>query len=74
MRGTYDLAKTAAELLNIPVTVNDSNCPTMSLGWQVLAATRARDTGADLNNILNRIDQVRNKLAQFVGMNTIEFL
>ena len=38
MSGTYEMAKTAANLLDIPVEVVDSKGPTMSLGWQVLAA------------------------------------
>ena len=74
MSGTYEMAKTAAEGLSIPVAVVDSKGPTMSLGWQVLAAARARDSGADLNSILNCVDMVRNKLAQFVGMDTLEYL
>jgi len=38
MSGTYEMAKTAANLLDIPVEVVDSKGTTMSLGWQVLAA------------------------------------
>jgi DegV family protein with EDD domain len=68
------MARTAAKTLNMPVAVVDAKGPTMSLGWQVLAAARARDTGADLNAILNRVEQVRNKLAQFVGMESLEYL
>ena len=74
MSGTYDIAKTAAKQFNIHVEVVDAKGPTMSLGWQVLAAARARDSGADRNSILNQVDQVRNKLAQFVGMETLEYL
>lgn len=74
MSGTFDMAKRSADLIKVPVTVVDSKGPTMSLGWQVLAAARARDAGADLKSILNRVDQVRKKLAQFVGMDTLEYL
>lgn len=74
MSGTYEMAKTAAKLFNMPATVIDSKGPSMSLGWQVLAAARARDSGADINSILNSVDQVRKKLAQFVGMDTLEYL
>jgi DegV family protein with EDD domain len=74
MSGTYEMAKTAAKGLSIPVAVVDSKGPTMSLGWQALAAARARDSGADLSSILNCVDQVRNKLAQFVGMDSLEYL
>lgn len=74
MSGTYAMAKTATKSLHIPVEVVDSKGPTMSLGWQVLAAVRARDSGADLDAILKQVDQVRNKLVQFVGMETLSYL
>ncbi len=38
MSGTYGVAKAAAEQANVPVAVVDSKGPTMTLGWQVLAA------------------------------------
>lgn len=74
MSGTYEMAQNAAKLIDIPVTVVDSKGPTMSLGWQVLAAARACDAGADLQAILKRVDQVRKKLVQLVGMDTLEYL
>ncbi|MBW6474066.1 MAG: DegV family EDD domain-containing protein, partial [Anaerolineaceae bacterium] len=48
--------------------------PTMTLGWQVLAAARARETGADVKTILEKIDRVRKRLVQFVAMDTLEYL
>ena len=74
MSGTYAMAQRAAEMMDIPVSVVDSKGPTMSLGWQVLAAARGRDSGADLKIILSQVDQVRNKLAQFVCMDTLDYL
>jgi DegV family protein with EDD domain len=74
MSGTYEMAQNAAKLINMPVTVVDSKGPTMSLGWQVLAAARARQAGADFKSILDRVDQVRKKLVQLVGMDTLGYL
>jgi DegV family protein with EDD domain len=74
MSGTFEMAQNAAKLVKAPVTVVDSKGPTMSLGWQVLAAARARDSGADLKSILDRVEQVRKRLVQLVGMDTLEFL
>jgi DegV family protein with EDD domain len=74
MSGTFQMAKEAAKLVNFPVSVVDSKGPTMTLGWQVLAAARARDMGADVKTILEKIEQVRKRLAQFVAMNTLEYL
>lgn len=74
MSGTFEFAKNAIKSLNIPATVIDSKGPTMSLGWQVLAAARARDLGLDLSGILDCIDLVRKKMCQFVAMDSIEYL
>jgi DegV family protein with EDD domain len=74
MSGTYQSAFEAAKLSTIPVTVVDSKGPTMTLGWQTLAAARARDAGATLKDILAAIDQVRKRMVQFVCMDTLEYL
>jgi len=74
MSGTYQQAKTAAEKAALPIEVVDSKGPTMTLGWQVLAAARAREAGADLQGILDQVESVRGKLAQFVGMDTLKYL
>jgi DegV family protein with EDD domain len=74
MSGTYELARTAAQQLNVPATVIDAMGPTMSLGWQVLAAARARDAGADLSGMAEQAGRVRARLAQFVAMDSLEHL
>jgi DegV family protein with EDD domain len=74
MSGTYELARRAAQSCKIPAAVVDSKGPTMTLGWQVLAAARACESGADLDSILKRVEQVRSKLAQFVAMDSLEYL
>jgi DegV family protein with EDD domain len=74
MSGTYQSAQDAAKLVNIPVSVVDSKGPTMTLGWQVLTAARAREAGADITHILNAVEQVRKKLVQLVAMDTLEYL
>ncbi len=74
MSGAYDMALAAAKKSPIPVTVIDSRGPTMSLGWQVLAAARARDEGETLDEIINRVTQVRERLVQIVAMETLEYL
>jgi len=74
MSGAYDMALQAAEQADIPVTVIDSKGPTMSLGWQVLKAARARDEGASLPEIISQVRVVREKLVQIVAMETLEYL
>lgn len=74
MSGAYMTAKSAAEMASLPVTVIDSKGPTMSLGWQVLAAARARDEGASVEKIIDRVAAIREKLVQVVAMETLEYL
>jgi DegV family protein with EDD domain len=74
MSGAYQNALNAAKAVKIPVTVIDSKGPTMTLGWQVLAAARARDAGANVEEIVNIVARIRERMVQFVCMDTIEYL
>ena len=74
MSGTYQLAKTMANELSLPVEVVDSKGPTMSLGWQVLAAARAIEAGADLRTVVDIVSRVRERLVQIAGMDTMKYL
>ncbi len=74
MSGTYQMAVSSAEHEKVPVTVIDSKGPTMSLGWQVLAAARARDAGASVEEIVRRVTAVRAELMQLVYMDSLEYL
>ncbi len=74
MSGAYNMARTAAEQASIPVRVVDSKGPTMTLGWQVLAAARARDNGAGLDEIVEVAATVRANLVQMVAMESLEYL
>lgn len=74
MSGAYRMALDAARESKIPVQVVDSRGPTMSLGWQVLAAARQREAGGDAQSMAARADQVRQTMVQVVGMDTLEYL
>lgn len=74
MSGAYHMAQEAAKLVTASVSVVDGKGPTMSLGWQVLAAARARDAGADVKAILSILDDLKNKLVQYVCMDSLEYL
>lgn len=74
MSGAYEMAKVAASKADIPVKVIDSKGPTMTLGWQTLAAARARDEGATMDEIIERVARVRESLVQIVAMETLEYL
>lgn len=74
MSGTYELVKNAARSIHIPVSMVDAKGPTMSLGWQVLAAARRREAGVALDGILEQVNKVREHLVQFVAMDSLEYL
>lgn len=74
MSGAFNSAKTAAENVATPIHVVDAKGPTMSLGWQVLEAARARAAGVDVQGILARLEELRKRLVQLVAMESLEYL
>ena len=74
MSGAFQAARSAAEMVKIPVYVVDSKGPTMSEGWQVLAAARVREQGGNSQEMLAKVEQVRQTLVQVVGMEGMDFL
>ncbi|MFN2110885.1 MAG: DegV family protein, partial [Anaerolineae bacterium] len=74
MSGTYQLAKQIGDKMSVPVHVLDSKGPTMSLGWQVLAAARAREAGSAIEGMIAAAERVRQKLVQIVCLDTLEYL
>lgn len=74
MSGAFQMASEAAKLVSVPVSVVDGKSPTMSLGWQVLTAARARDAGMKVNQILPMLEDLKKKLVQYVAMESLEYL
>ena len=74
MSGTFQAAKQVADRMGFPVHVVDSKGPTMSLGWQVLAAARTQEAGATVQEMIAAADKVREKLVLIVCLNTLEYL
>lgn len=74
MSGTYEAARLAAQDFSPPVYVVDARGPTMTLGWQVVAAARARETGGGVTAMIAAADQARDKMVQFVCPSTLDFL
>jgi DegV family protein with EDD domain len=74
MSGTFQIAEQAGKCMNVPVHVVDSKAPTMSLGWQVLAAARVRELGGSAAKMIEAAARVRDKLVQIVCLDTLEYL
>jgi len=60
--------------VDIPVKVLDSKANSMSLGWQVLAAARAREEGGDLQAMVNAADKTRDTMVYIITLDTLEYL
>ena len=74
MSGTYLLAEQIGHQMDVPVHVVDSKGPTMSLGWQVLAAARIRELGGAATKMMEAAAKVRDRLVQIVCLDTLEYL
>jgi DegV family protein with EDD domain len=74
LSGTILSARQAALESPIPVTILNSKSTSLGLGWQVVAAARAREAGADLEGMVSAAKNALKKMAFYVSLNTIEFL
>jgi DegV family protein with EDD domain len=74
MSGTFESARTAAAQMDFPVQVFDSQNNSMGLGWQVIAAARAREAGGRLDEMLAAARKVRDHMVYFVSLDTIDYL
>jgi DegV family protein with EDD domain len=74
MSGTIQSARQAAEGFRIPVHVVDGKTNSMGLGWQVIAAARAREAGGGLEAMLAAAEHVRKTMTYYISLDTIEYL
>lgn len=74
LSGTIASANAAKALVSKPVHVVDSYSVSIGAGLQVLAAARARDAGASVQEILATIEAVRANLKLFFTVETLEYL
>jgi DegV family protein with EDD domain len=74
MSGTIESARIAAGEISIPVHIIDSQSNSMGLGWQVMAAARARENGGDPQTMLHAAKQAHDKMIYYISLDTIEYL
>ena len=72
--GALQSASQAGTMIDHPTHVFDSRSNTMGLGWQVLAAARAREGGAGPSGMIQAADGVRQNLGHYVFLDTMEYL
>jgi DegV family protein with EDD domain len=74
LSGTRASAEQAKEMVDIPVHVHDSRSAGMGLGWQVIAAARAREAGGDAQSMVDAAEKVRTHMAMILAVDTLDFL
>lgn len=74
LSGTVNSVLAARGLVDVPVHVVDSRSVSMGLGWQVLAAARARDQGGDAEAMVRAAHRVLEHSSTFVTVDTLEYL
>jgi len=74
MSGTIESARRAAQEASIPVHVVDGKSNSMGIGWQVIAAARAQESGGGLKEMLAAAEQVRQDAVYYIALDTIEYL
>lgn len=74
LSGTVASANAARDEISKPVHVVDSMSVSMGLGFQVMAAARARNAGATVEEIIAAVTRVRDTLQVVFTVETLEFL
>ena len=74
LSGTIEAARQGATLANANVTVIDSSFTDQALKFQVVEAAKLAKEGAELEEILQKIEEVREKTELYIGVSTLENL
>ncbi|MBN2304043.1 MAG: DegV family protein [Anaerolineae bacterium] len=74
MSSTYASAVQAQRQTGLPVHVVDSKANSLSQGFEVLAAARARESGGSAQDMVAAADRVRQNLATMLYVDTLEYL
>jgi len=80
MSGTIESARRAAQeaadqmVPSLPVQVLDGRSNSMGIGWQVIAAARARAAGGGLAEMVAAAEWVQKSEAYTISLDTIEYL
>ena len=74
LSGTVEAARQGATLANADVTVVDSSFTDQAMKFQVTEAAKLAKEGASLEEILTRIEEVKEKTELYIGLSTLENL
>lgn len=74
LSGTVEAARQGATLSGADVTVIDSGFTDQAMKFQVVEAAKLAKEGVDLDTILARIEEVKEKTELYIGVSTLENL
>lgn len=74
LSGTVEAARQGATLANADVTVVDSSFIDQAMKFQVTEAAKLAKEGVSLEEILTKIEEVKEKTELYIGLSTIENL
>ena len=74
LSGTVEAARQGATLANADVTVVDSSFTDQAMQFQVTEAAKLAKEGASLEEILAKIEEVKEKTELYIGLSTLENL
>ncbi|MGE5654999.1 MAG: DegV family protein, partial [Bacillota bacterium] len=74
LSGTYQSAVLAAKMVNIQVDVIDTEQASLSMGWMVVAAAQAIETGATADEVLQWASDCRKRISLLFVVDTLEYL
>ena len=72
--GALQSAEQAAQTAPLPVYIHDSRSVTMGLGWQVLAAARAREAGGGVDEIMATLARMQERVWLYITLNNLDYL
>lgn len=72
--GTVNTANLVKEMISVPISVVDSKTASMAQGFIALAAAKAAQLGKTREEILEAVEQVRERTAVFVAVPTLKYL
>jgi DegV family protein with EDD domain len=75
LSAVYNAALLASQLVDgVPIRVVDARSAAMAQGFVVLAAARAAASGASLDEVVARAEEVASKVQLFATLDTLEYL
>lgn len=74
LSGTYQSALLAAQMVNIPVDVVDTEQASLSMGWMVVAAAQAAEAGASADEIIRWAEEGKQRNSLLFVVDTLEYL